>query len=172
VDSDQVDRLAKHLVIAPTRRAAFGLAGALVLRGISPSDAKHKHKKKKPLVLNAFGCVDVGNACRGNDANCCSSNCEGKKPKRGKKDTSRCLAHNVLDCSTGTDTCLGGLVTCGVSGACFQTTGKASFCGGSNACSPCTTDADCELLQGPGAACVVCDASCGAGTNLCVAAAS
>jgi hypothetical protein len=45
VDSDQFDRLAKYVTIAPTRRATVVLAGALVLLGSSPGAAKHKHKK-------------------------------------------------------------------------------------------------------------------------------
>jgi hypothetical protein len=123
-------------------------------------EAKKKRNRKKPK-LNAFGCVDVGGKCRGNSANCCSGICEGKKPKKGKKDKSTCLAHNVLDCPTGLDGCLESGVSCGMDGVCWQTTGKASFCGtGDGGCFACQKDVDCEPDFGPGAACTLCDGAC------------
>jgi hypothetical protein len=103
---------------------------------------KKKKKRKQKLKRNAFGCVDVGQACRGNDANCCSGHCEGPAPKKGKKDTSTCVV---------------GKVQCELDGICFRTTGNASFCGKSAECTACTNDADCDAEGfGPGAACIAC----------------
>jgi hypothetical protein len=131
--------------------------------GVGEVAARKKRNKRKKLKRNSFGCVDVGQACRGNSANCCSSICEGNKPKKGNKDKSRCAAHNVLDCQAGWDGCLESGVTCGMDGICWQTTGKASFCGtGDGECFACTKDVDCEPDFGLGAACTVCDGACAA----------
>jgi hypothetical protein len=128
--------------------------------------------KKQKLQRNAFGCVDIGKACRGNGANCCSGICKGKNPKKGKKDTSSCAAHNVLDCQAGQDSCQGEPVPCGAAGACTITTGQASFCSaaGEGECVACRTDADCEPIRGPGAACIVCPGNCPETTTACFAA--
>lgn len=123
---------------------------------------RQKRKGRKPkLQRNGFGCVPVGKACRGNSANCCSGICEGTKPKKGKKDTSRCVAHNVGACQAEQDFCAGVEATCGDEGTCFRTTGNASFCGDGGQCVTCQTDADCEAAGFlAGAACVVCNAEC------------
>ncbi len=84
----------------PSRRDVLrSLAGAgigisaLGLPGIV--DAK-KHRKKKgkkkrktepqpqlpPLVFNQFGCIEVGQPCRGDSALCCSGICQGAAPNR------------------------------------------------------------------------------------------
>ena len=55
-----------------------------------PRPEKKKNKKPKN---NAFGCLNVGQACNGKNDKCCSGICDGKKPKKGKKDKSKC------DCS-------------------------------------------------------------------------
>jgi hypothetical protein len=129
-------------------RRRFGLAagGALAtlwsLAGIASAPAK-KNKQEK-LKFNEFGCVDVGGKCRGNDANCCSNICEGKKPKKGKKDKSRCVGHDEQGCRAGQkeDGC-GGFnggfnVSCTTSsgdpGLCNTTTGNAGYCAGDGAC--------------------------------------
>lgn len=149
-------RLARRgLLRAPV--VAFLLAGG----GRSAPASAKKKKRKKKLVRNEFGCVDVGNACRGNDANCCSGICDGATPKKGKKDQSRCVAHNTGECLADQDSCVGKRKPCGPLGAgdCLRTTGKASFCGrteGSGECTDCKTDADCIAEFGPGSACVVC----------------
>jgi hypothetical protein len=153
--------------------AAGGLAAALL--GIAPgtdTDARKKKRKKKKPQVNTFGCLDVGKACSGNDALCCSGVCQGKKPKKGKKDTSRCIAHNALDCQAGANSCAGGTVPCGTAGACVVTTGTASFCSatGDGDCVACQTDADCEASRGPGAACIVCPGNCPDTTTACFAA--
>jgi hypothetical protein len=120
---------------------------------------KRQNSKKSQLKLNAFRCVDVGGKCRGNSANCCSGICEGKKPKKGKKDRSRCIAHNAGVCQAEQNQCVDDLTAnCGGAGRCFRTTGNASFCGneGEGVCTVCARDADCEAAFGLGAACVVC----------------
>jgi hypothetical protein len=162
MDEIRFDRFARSLADKPSRRGVLrGLAatmGLAVVHFQSSVEAKTKRKRKKKLILNAFGCVDVGGKCRGKDANCCSGICQGKKPKKGKKDKSTCVAHNVGECQAGQDFCAGNGVLCGTEAACFRTTGKASFCGAliGGDCRVCSRDSDCEAEFGPGAACVVC----------------
>jgi hypothetical protein len=57
----------------------------LGLGAASFPDVLQAKMKRKKLKHNQFGCVEVGNACRGNCANCCSGICQGKKPKKGRK---------------------------------------------------------------------------------------
>jgi hypothetical protein len=137
---------------------------------LGSADATKKRKKPRPR-LNAFGCVDVGQPCRGNDALCCSGLCGGKKPKHGQKDKRRCIAHNGGACHAEQDSCSPRLFPCGVNGNCVRTTGQASFCGKGGVCEVCTKDEDCvALAYGPGAACIIC-ANCDAGTSCFEAAA-
>lgn len=156
-----------------TLRAIVGMpiTSGLASLGRGVALAKNKNKKKrrrrrkpKPLQRNAFGCVNVGGDCRGKDANCCSGLCQGPVPKHGSQDLSVCVAHNELDCPPGADFCAGNQAACGTQKtACFQTTGEASFCAFAltGMCHACKKDIDCEALQGPGAACIVC-ANCAA----------
>ena len=170
----------------PRRVMLAGLAGILpagVFPGLPPLEAKKKHKKHKKKKNrnknnkpenNAFGCLNVGQHCNGSNDKCCSGICDGKKPKKGKKDTSECVAHNVNSCDDAFDTCEGVPATCGLAGACFKTTGNAPFCAGGNGeCRPCSRDIDC-LNQGfgVGAACVVCNSECAliSGGTVCFAA--
>jgi hypothetical protein len=156
--------------------AAGGLAAALL--GVAPgtnTDAKKKKRKKKKPQVNAFGCLDVGKACGGNSGLCCSGICQGKKPKKGKLDKSRCVGHNVLDCPDGADTCQDAPVSCGTGGdgLCFHTTGQASFCAsGGGDCFACTKDVECEADFGPGAACVGCAEFCAVTGTACQPAAA
>lgn len=137
--------------------AAGGAAAALLGRALLlPSPAGARKKSRKKLELNSFGCVDVGKPCRGRDVKCCSGICQGKKPKKGEKDRSRCVAHHVLGCEADEDFCAGVIVMCGTNGTCVRTTGKASFCGAGGPCQACRKDKDCEADHGPGAACTVC----------------
>jgi hypothetical protein len=160
-------------------RRRFGLAagGALAalwsLVGITPAPAK----KKKKLKFNEFGCVNVGGKCRGKDANCCSNICQGEKPKQGKKDKSRCVAHDEQGCQAGQieDFCGGADVPCTTSapepGLCNTTTGNAGYCADFGVCFPCQKDLDCQNQSqfGPGSACVLC-APCAGGTGCAVLA--
>jgi hypothetical protein len=64
MDTARFDRMTRTFSTVLSRR---GLAGALgVAAGTIPGLAA---AKKKKLKKNAFGCVDVGGKCRGNDAN-------------------------------------------------------------------------------------------------------
>jgi hypothetical protein len=157
-----------------SRRALLGGALLIPVGGRGVSDASAKKYRRKPVVLNLYGCVDVGNACRGNDDLCCSGICQGKKPKRGKRDKSRCVAHHVDICQPGQKSlrCGGSdetFVFCtlpnGETGLCERTTGNASYCAGSHVvCESCAKDADCLALCGPGAACITCS-GCAGGTT-------
>jgi hypothetical protein len=185
MDGSRFDAISKTLGTAGTRRVALrtgigiSIAAGLARLGLSSTTAKKKQRKRrkkwKKLQKNAFGCVNVGGACRGKDANCCSGICQGLPKYGSKKDTSRCVAHDVLDCVAGANTCLQGAVACGpnADGECYQTTGQAGFCAGSGTCLACAKDADCAALgYGPGAACVVCPKSCAqTGNTACMAAA-
>jgi hypothetical protein len=181
MDSSQFDQFTRSLT--GSRRSLLG--GSLALgagwRGVSNSNAKkaRKHRGKKvKLRRNAFGCVDVGAACQGNSANCCSGICEGKKPKKGKKDTSVCVGHDDAGvCFADSDSCtVGGAVPCNPGKPkcfCQLTTGNAAFCGDftdvddyPDICRICSKDIDCEPEFGPGAACLVLAGAC---TTYCAA---
>jgi hypothetical protein len=163
MEEARFDLLARTLAERAQRRALIGLAAGFGLAAVGvPGGEARKGKKKSKLKRNAYGCVDVDKPCRGNSANCCSGICNGKKPKKGKKDRSRCVAHNTGVCQPGLDACKGVDATCGTGGICLETTGKASFCGDPNteACAACTRDTDCEAVLGSGAACIYCAAVC------------
>jgi hypothetical protein len=173
MDAATFDGLTRRLASTAPRRwllgrvAAAWLGAALVPLPHTASARKGKSKKKKKLRLNTFGCVDVGGTCRGKDANCCSNICQGKKPKKGKKDKSHCVAHDQSTCLPGQagEVC-GGLAdvpcvtTTGLDGGCFTTTGNAGYCAGDGNCFPCKKDADCILHCGPQAACIKCPTEC------------
>jgi hypothetical protein len=169
------DAAVRQFAARISRRGLWGVASAVALGATTlrlPAVGAKRRKKAKKLQRNSFGCVDVGKACRGNSANCCSGICEGTRPRKGKKDTSRCLAHNVLECLAGQDACALGFITCGTDpdSACHQTTGKAAFCAGKGGCAECRKDTDCEGEFGPGAACVVCADRCLETGTACAAA--
>jgi hypothetical protein len=180
MEAKRFDRLARSLIAAPSRRRFLGgLVGALALGATRIPGAlakRKKRKKKQKLVFNAFGCVDVGQPCRGNSANCCSGICQGTAPKKGKKDTSRCLAHNEGVCQDGDDFCQGTTVNCGSPGVCVRTTGNGSFCGKGATCTVCSKDTDCDEAEfGPGVACIVCvncDGVNGSSGTACIEAAA
>ena len=185
MDQQRFVALTRTVSSLPSRRDILrGLAGVGLglgaLRQPETAEAKKrkKKKKKKPqLPLNAFGCLDVGQPCRGNSANCCSGICQGVKPKKGKKDTSSCVAHNTGICYPDSDSCtLAVPVLCNPSKPscmCVLTTGNAGFCGDSSGfsdfpsiCRDCSKDADCQAEFGPGTACVVLGGVC---TGYCAA---
>jgi hypothetical protein len=179
MDASRFDDVVRLLTNAPSRRGVLaGLATAvpgLTLPAVG--DAGKGKKRKKKVKRNEFGCVNVGGKCRGKDALCCSGLCEGKKPKKRKRDKSRCVAHDVGDCQAGENTCDGPApctTTTGASGDCFRTTGNTAYCSaGSDTGAACTTDDECLSDCGPGSACIfncagnpVCkglDISCGVG---------
>jgi hypothetical protein len=157
MDETRFDRLIRSLT--ESRRSLLGVAlGIAAGAWLAPeADAEKKkrrkrRKKKQRPVFNQFGCVNVGGACFGNNANCCSGICEGTGAE------SRCLAHNALACAVSNDTCQE-FTPCGKDGSCYRTTGNAGFCGNQGLCDcgPCARDTDCEAKFGPGAACIVCN---------------
>jgi hypothetical protein len=154
MNSDRFSRLTRFVAQRASRRgliAALGFAG-ITIPGVAGAKRRHKKRKKKNVIFNAFGCVDVGKFCQ-NGTQCCSGICEGKK---GKK---KCRAHDASTCTDG-DGCAGEFVACtptvGDSGNCAVTTGNASYCGTIAVCFDCTKDADCVPVCGIGAACIVC----------------
>ena len=106
------DALTRSLTGTGSRRRAVALAlsgalgSALGASSVQEVGAK-KTKKPKP---NSFGCLNVGQKCRGKDSTCCSGVCKGKKPKKGKKDKRTCAAHNAGICTPELDLCTTGLI--------------------------------------------------------------
>jgi hypothetical protein len=166
MDGERFDDVARSLATAAPRRVALAaLAGSalmVLMSGFGRARAVAKRRKgkgkRKNIKRNPFGCVDVGKACAGKDSNCCSGICEGKKPKRGKRDKSRCADHNTGGCRPEEDNCAGVLMGCGEfgSGICYRTTGKGRFCAAAAFCGECAKDDDCDAVTGPGSACGFC----------------
>jgi hypothetical protein len=172
MDSNRFDTLTRSLTVRRSRRLAARLLGgvgfALGLgNGLRAEPARGRRRPKaKPLRFNDFGCVPVGQPCRGNDANCCSGICEGNRPKKGKRDRSRCVAHDASNCPSGaTPFGCGGTdlfcaTTAGQDGVCATTTGDASYCADidfSIVFTDCTRDQECQARSGnPTAACIRC----------------
>jgi hypothetical protein len=174
MDEHRFDAFARSLGDASSRRGLLrGLAGAPLGFAVNRVSgvAAAKRNKKKPQ-LNAFGCLNVGQKCRGNSGLCCSGICQGKKPKQGKKDKSQCVAHDTGECQADQDSCLAEEeILCGATSACTRTTGKASFCGGAGTCITCQKDTDCQALGfGERAACVLCRSKCPETITICLPA--
>lgn len=157
MDSDRFDGLTRTVSTLLTRRTlatALGL-GALGLPGLAQAK-----KRKKKVVLNEFGCVNVKGFCE-NSGQCCSGVCEGKK---GKK---KCKAHNQSTCLPGQTPAGCGevnsvscMTTTGKVGQCITTTGNAGYCRFGGFCVACKKDADCIGICGPQAACTLCPRTC------------
>lgn len=155
----------------PTRRDLLrGLAGAGLGLGIAQGanlvgarkTRKQRKKKGKRPQPNAFGCLDVGDACS-SETGCCSGLCAGTK---GKK---TCQAHGTGICPQNhVGICLATadeipVLKCGNQELCFcyTTTAGSNFCGQGGprvgdkaACTDCQKDADCAALGFPaGSAC-------------------
>jgi hypothetical protein len=168
----RIDQFARSLADGFSRRVLVGFPvlalGLTAIANERAARAKKRHKRKKKIRRNNFGCVNVGRFCK-NEAQCCSGICSGKK---GKK---KCRAHDTGGCTAEQDTCVDPAgSTCTTStgyagGKCTRTTGNASFC--TNvlfACIECTKDSDCQQYCGPSAACVVCPDQCaGFSTTIC-----
>jgi hypothetical protein len=186
VDHDRFDGITRALGAAATRRglsralaggglgvlvgSAFGalrLTGAVAAR--NKTRKKGKKRKRKPssrLVVNQYGCVEVGQPCKGDSTLCCSGICQGAAPKKGKPDTSRCIAHGTGSCTQeGEGFCTAtnpGALRCNnsINCACIETTAGSNFCYEGRAdqaakmCVQCRKDADCDALGfPPGSAC-------------------
>jgi hypothetical protein len=173
---DRFDLLTRTLSNTLSRRGLLrGLAmvsSFVALHGSGELGARAKGKKSK-LKRNQYGCVNVGGACRGKDSVCCSGICEGKKPKKGEKDKSTCVAHHTSTCTAAHRACTGNpQPSCNPDhpqAICYRTTGQAGFCGLDviPGCIPCRKDADCHQQLSEGAACVVCSA-CPDGKGMCI----
>jgi hypothetical protein len=179
VNQNHATVVPRSLPSIPSRRdvlrglvgAGLGLSAARLPKVVA---AKKKRRKNRKPRRNAFGCVNVGKPCRGDDRLCCSGICEGETPKQGKKDTSRCVAHDASTCQAGQrpQGVCGGTsdVTCktstGTTGLCSTTTGNAPYCGEEEYCHACKKDADCRPFCGAAAACVQC-AGCPQGGTAC-----
>jgi hypothetical protein len=169
MDTNRFNEVASVLAAVPSRRdivrGLFATGLGFGARRLPEAAAAKKKRKKKPQKpsLNAFGCVNIGGTCRGNDDNCCSGLCQGKKPKKGRKDTSTCVAHNTGGCTAERSACFTGNESslCGPAAICLATTGNAGFCAASVFsqevnCRPCGKDQDCEAAGfGQGSACVL-----------------
>lgn len=159
--------LTRAVTGVPSRRDLVrGLVGAGIGFGAGQLPRRADAKRRKKPRPNAFGCLDVGQPCRGIDERCCSGICQGKKPKKGEKDKSRCVAHHTGGCTADRHECTNPAgAACSAASTeanCFKTTGNAGFCGeleGSSHeanCQPCRTDPDCEALGfAAGSACVI-----------------
>jgi hypothetical protein len=182
MDPTRFDDLLRMLARASARRAVLGGLSATVLglgagRLPNVASAKKKKSKKKPLKLNSYGCVNVDGACQGKDANCCSGICDGEKPKKGKKDKSKCLAHDTgTGCHAGEQvpfcggsTSIACTTSTGGNGLCDTTTGNAPFCTDDGECFPCKKDSDCVPICGARSACAKCATGCAStGGTVCV----
>ena len=157
-----------HIVVAtrsltrvPSRRDIVrGLVGAGLGLGMArapnraAADKKRKRKPKKPKP-NAFGCLNVGVACK-NAGQCCSGICAGKK------NTRKCRAHDTGTCKQkfpGLCSDPPTLAQCNGSETCYciRTTANSNFCAqlGEPVCVDCRKDVDCEALgMPPGSACL------------------
>ncbi len=177
MDATCFDALTHALASGATRRAAVRALGAAlgagVLLPVGANDTTGKKKRrKKPLPLNQFGCLNVGAKCRGKSTLCCSGVCTGRKPKKGKRDQRKCVAHNAAGCAPEINFCVAppSAAFCNPvvpHAVCMVTTGRGNFCGNragtsdENNCRLCARDKDCEALGFPlGSACVML-----AGTN-------
>ena len=173
---NRFEAITRSLTMFPSRRDVLrGLTGTgLVsllgwLQGESDVAAKkkrhkkHKQKKSKrslpppqpPPPFNAFGCLDVGQSCQGDNTLCCSGICD--------PGTSTCVAHNSDTCFPDTALCATETpLGCGSNPGCIcmLTTGNAGFCADvatfsdisdfREACRFCSADTDCQEELGPG----------------------
>src|SRR5687768_12225265 len=152
MDHIQFDAITRSFGTASRRtlgRAVVGGGlGALLgsAFGALDTDAKkkrHKRKGKKrkhtqqnppvstvppgapPLVFNQYGCIEVGQPCRGDSSLCCSGICEGTAPKKGKPDRRVCAAHDTGTCKQdGVLAPCNNRTNCG----CFRTTAGSDVC--------------------------------------------
>jgi hypothetical protein len=168
MDQHRYHALTRTLTCLPSRRDVLrGLTGVALGLGVARlPEAAHARKKRKrkrrdkKATPNAFGCLSVGKPCKNADQ-CCAGICEGKKGKR------TCRAHGTGTCNQKVE----GLCTslnpasllCNNSPTCvcFGTTADSRFCvdaiasSGTDVCTDCKKDADCEALGFPaGSACV------------------
>ena len=168
MDQHQFATLTRSLTRTPSRRDVLrGVASAGLALGLTrlPNAAEARKKRRKTKAKspkpNAFGCLEVGDACK-SAARCCSGVCAGKQGKR------MCRAHNTGTCKQdGVLTPCNNRTTCG----CFRTTAGSDVCAGlfgPSACAVCQRDADCLELGFPsGSACGLSAIPCEGGMMAC-----
>jgi hypothetical protein len=183
LDVREFDSFAQWFVHRLNRRTILGwLRGMVLTAGATglPTEVVAK-QRSQPASLNQFGCIDVGQKCRGQCALCCSGVFTGKKPKKGKKDNRTCIAHGAGICTPALNFCVAQNAIdslCNLpstSATCFLTTGNAGFCGEATGFNPllncrlCSTDKDCESFGFPvGSACTIIQGNPGC-DNVCAA---
>ena len=175
MDASGFDGLTRALVASSSRRATVGaLVAALGLSRAFSDHLEAEAAKRKYLRRNYYGCMGFGQKCRGKDGKCCSGICQGRRPKKSKRDKSRCLGHDAATCLPGQmhSSCSGTTVPCttstGEAGFCATTTGNAAYCVADAHCWYCTRDTDCQPYCGPQAACFRCTGVCGeSGSTAC-----
>jgi hypothetical protein len=168
MDQHRYHALTRTLTCLPSRRDVLrGLTGVALGLGVArlPEEAASRKKRKrkrreKKAKPNAFGCLSVGKPCKKADQ-CCAGICGGKKGAR------TCRAHGTGTCNQEAE----GLCTspnpasllCNNNPTCicFGTTADSRFCvdtiasSGTDVCTDCKKDADCEALGFPaGSACI------------------
>lgn len=175
MDGTAFDRWTRRQMARATGGLVAVLLGTMSTPPTIDAGKRNRHNKRKgqKLERNRFGCVNVGGGCRGRDNVCCSGICEGKKPKRGEPDRSRCVAHHQGPCSPAHHACADDEPTAchpDLPYFCYRTTGNAGCCGWNPApaCFSCRTDADCHQVFGDGAACAVCPSCPDGGETMCV----
>jgi hypothetical protein len=176
MNEHRLHNLARTVASLPSRRDLLrSLAGAGVGLSIAPGtdhvEARKKRKKRKKNRKkskrpqpNAYGCLEVGDACS-SEAECCSGICAGSKGRKTCQahGTGLCPQNHVGICLATADKVP--VLKCGNSDLCFcyTTTAGSNFCGDrgprlgkTEACAACQKDADC-LAQGfpAGSACAV-----------------
>jgi hypothetical protein len=172
MNQQRLPSLTRSLTRIPSRRGVLcGIARAGLALGLSRfpaiTEAKKKRGKTRPKKArpNAFGCLEVGDACR-NAGQCCSGICEGKKGKR------TCRAHGGGTCRPQPGFCLDStniLLFCNNSTTCVchRTTADSLYCADTSTltCAECRKDADCVALGfSPEAACLpVFEGACAGG---------
>ena len=191
MDDNHFDDIIRFLTTLSSRRDLLrGATGAGLWLGSSRlpdvAEAKNTHHGKKngkkrkkqfvppPLPVNEFGCLDVGQPCRGDSSHCCSGICGGVAPKGGRPDNSAFVAHDVASCTPEKNFCLAVNAVdslCNLpslTASCFLTTGSAGFCAEGTGFNPavncrvCSTDKECESFGFvAGSACVIIQGSPG-----------
>jgi hypothetical protein len=161
MDAAAFDAVLRSLTVESSRRGV--LRGLVVIVAAVAPSLPAVARAKRRLGRNEFGCVNAGRHCRGKNGVCCSGICRGRKPKKGKKDRSRCVAQDERGCRAGQQIvpCGGTTATLcttssGASGVCGTTTGSAGFCVQGFVCSSCTSDDQCQPSPDPKAACIRC----------------
>jgi hypothetical protein len=183
VKQQHFDEMTRILAGASNRRHVLrGLFGASLgvslaqIPGLAAARKRRKRKKNKSKrpKPNAFGCLEIGDACKDADQ-CCSGICEVHKGKRSCRphDTGICKQGKPGFCTADNPSTIvcNEAETCG----CVETTAGSNVCALldiyiDDLCADCKTDADCEALGfAEGTACApfvggFCDFICPNGT--------